>query len=134
MDTAPGVWPCLNFHDAEAARRFLTEVFGFTERLTVRDGSETTIVHAELRWPEGGGVIYGDKTSSGALKKDVPEPVPGTQWLYIVTADPDAVHKRAVDAGARIVRGPEDTDYGSRNVTIADPEGNSWTFGTYAGA
>jgi uncharacterized glyoxalase superfamily protein PhnB len=44
------------------------------------------------------------------------------------------VHKRAVDAGARVVTEPQDVDYGSRNVAIADSEGNIWTFGTYAGA
>jgi uncharacterized glyoxalase superfamily protein PhnB len=133
MDTSSGVWPCLNYRDAEAARRFLTEVFGFSETLTVRDEAGERIVHAELRWPEGGGVMYGDQGDGGDLK-GVPEPVPGTQWLYVVTADPDAVQKRAEQAGARIVRPAEDTDYGSRNVTVADPEGNSWSFGTYPGA
>jgi uncharacterized glyoxalase superfamily protein PhnB len=27
----------------------------------------------------------------------------------------------------------EDTDYGSRGFSIADEEGNRWSFGTYAG-
>ena len=29
----PGVWPCLRYRDPEAARRFLTEVLGFVQRL-----------------------------------------------------------------------------------------------------
>lgn len=125
------VWPGLIYRDADAARVFLTEVFGFTETLTVRDEEDAKrIVHAELQWPEGGGVMYG----SGGNQKDYAEPTPGTQWLYVVTADPDAVHARAVAAGAKVVAEPTKTDYGSYNVGIADPEGNVWTFGTYPGA
>jgi uncharacterized glyoxalase superfamily protein PhnB len=39
--------------------------------------------------------------------------------------------ERARDAGAEIVRGLEDEDYGSRGYTARDPEGNLWTIGTY---
>ena len=51
--------------------------------------------------------------------------------LYIVVADPDAHHARAVAAGAEVVRELTDTDYGSREYGVHDPEGNSWSFGTY---
>ena len=124
----PGVWPCVIYRDAEQARVFLTEVFGFTETLTVRDGD--TIAHAEVRWPEGGGVMYG----SGKGHPDWPQPVPGTQWICVYTKDPDAVYHRAREAGAKIAVEPYDAEYGARNVGIADSEGNVWTFGTYAGA
>lgn len=122
--SAPGVWPGLGYQDARAGLRFLTEVLGFTESLTV-DGDQGRIEHAELLWPEGGGVMFG---SLG------PKDTPGTAGVYVVTADPDSVHERAVEAGATVRHAPYDTDYGSRNVTLLDPEGNSWTFGTYAGA
>ncbi|TDQ01434.1 VOC family protein [Labedaea rhizosphaerae] len=125
------VWPGLIYRDAEAARVFLTEVFGFAEALTVRDDEDPNrIVHAELTWPEGGGVMYG----SGGNHTDYPQPEPGTQWLYVSTEDPKAVHDRAVAAGAKVVAELGKTDYGSLNVGIADPEGNVWTFGTYQGA
>ncbi len=39
-----------------------------------------------------------------------------------------------VAAGATIVRGLRDEDYGSRGFTCRDPEGVFWSFGTYAGA
>jgi hypothetical protein len=29
--------------------------------------------------------------------------------------------------------GPHDTDYGSRDFAVRDPEGNRWSFGTYRG-
>ena len=34
----------------------------------------------------------------------------------------------------RFARKPFDTDYGSRDFTVRDPEGNLWSFGTYRGA
>ena len=35
------------------------------------------------------------------------------------------------DAGAEIVGPPYDTDYGSREFTARDLDGNVWSFGTY---
>jgi uncharacterized glyoxalase superfamily protein PhnB len=32
------------------------------------------------------------------------------------------------------VEGLNDTDYGSRGFTVRDPEGNTWSFGSYRGA
>ncbi|RSM83893.1 glyoxalase [Kibdelosporangium aridum] len=130
-DNNPGVWACLRYNDADAARVFMTEVLGFTEMLTVRDDNDNTrIVHAEVKWPESGGIMYG----SGGTHEDYPQPVPGTQWIYVVTQDVGGVHKRVVEAGGKVVSEPQDTEYGSHNVTVADPEGNIWTFGTYPGA
>lgn len=52
---------------------------------------------------------------------------------YVVVEDPDAHHnhKRAQAAGAEIVRELTDQDYGSREYSARDPEGNLWSFGTY---
>ncbi len=46
---------------------------------------------------------------------------------------PDALFERATAAGAEVVRGLEDEDYGSRGFSVRDPEGNLWSFGTYRG-
>jgi uncharacterized glyoxalase superfamily protein PhnB len=40
---------------------------------------------------------------------------------------------RAVAAGAMVLVALHDTDYGSREFTVRDPEGNRWSFGTYRG-
>jgi uncharacterized glyoxalase superfamily protein PhnB len=58
---------------------------------------------------------------------------PGTFGCYVVADDIDALHERAVAAGATILREPYDTDYGSRDFAARDPEGNLWSFGTYRG-
>jgi uncharacterized glyoxalase superfamily protein PhnB len=41
------------------------------------------------------------------------------------------VHARAVAAGAKIVRPLQDTPYGSREFAVKDPDGHSWSVGTY---
>jgi uncharacterized glyoxalase superfamily protein PhnB len=54
-----------------------------------------------------------------------------THASYVVVDDPDALHDRAKAAGATIERELSDQDYGSREFTARDPEGNLWSFGTY---
>ncbi|GAA2036904.1 hypothetical protein GCM10009740_30510 [Terrabacter terrae] len=58
---------------------------------------------------------------------------PGAGTVYVVTDDPDAVWQRAQSLEARVLRPLEETDYGSRGFSVADPEGTSRSFGTYAG-
>lgn len=53
--------------------------------------------------------------------------------MYVVTDDPDTVHRRAFAGGAEIASPLEDTDFGSPPFTVRDPEGNLFTFGTYRG-
>ena len=121
---------CLTYADASAAIRFLVEAFGLVETLVVPGEGGREIAHAELRWPEGGGVMLGstsDDTEFSRLK-------PGTTSIYVVTDAPDGVFGRATMAGAEVVRGLKDEDYGSRGFTVRDPEGNLWSFGTYRGA
>ncbi len=48
-----------------------------------------------------------------------------------MTDDPDGLYERAVAAGAEIVMAPTDQDYGSRDFSTRDVEGNVWAFGTY---
>ncbi|MDE3064817.1 MAG: VOC family protein [Acidobacteriota bacterium] len=126
---APTVWPTLRSRDARALLRFLVDAFGFVETLVVDDGER--VGHAELRWPLGGGVMVG----SASPESDDRSPVrPGTTGCYVVCDDVDGLHRRAVDAGALTLDAPHDTEYGSREMSLADPDGNRWSFGTYRGA
>ncbi|MER6301658.1 VOC family protein [Kitasatospora sp. NPDC001539] len=140
MDTrtpAPQVWPTFRARDARALIRFLVDAFGFREVVSYGEGD--FVAHAELAWPEGGGVMLGSdrqaaEEAEGAKGGEGGPARPGTFSAYVVTADPDAVHDRAVAAGARITTAVHETDYGSRDFAAADPEGNHWYFGTYPGA
>ncbi|HEX3961516.1 MAG TPA: VOC family protein [Trebonia sp.] len=58
---------------------------------------------------------------------------PGHFSAYVVTDDPDALHARAVAHGVKVTQEPHDTDYGSRDFAVEDPERNRWSFGTYRG-
>jgi uncharacterized glyoxalase superfamily protein PhnB len=59
---------------------------------------------------------------------------PGSFGAYVVCDDPDALFARATAAGAEVLMPLHDTDYGSRDFMVRDPEGNRWSFGTYRGA
>lgn len=131
-DTRPAtmLWPALRYRDAPAALRFLVEAFGFVEVVSYAGADDGTIAHAELAWPEGGGLMLGSVLPTSAIA-DVP---PGTGSVYVVTSDPDGLFARATAAGAGVVREVTDQDYGSREFTVRDPEGVHWSFGSYAGA
>jgi uncharacterized glyoxalase superfamily protein PhnB len=125
------VWPILSFRDARAAIAFLRDAFGFEETaMYPRDDNPSIVEHAEMRWPPGGGVMLGT-----AAKDDSPfgQRMPGNEAVYLVCDDPDALFARATLAGAEVVRGLVDEDFGSRGFTVRDPEGNLWSFGTYRG-
>jgi uncharacterized glyoxalase superfamily protein PhnB len=121
------IWPGISCTDAHAARAWLAGI-GFDEGILVPGEKPDEIMHSEMIWPEGGRVMVHSQCA-GDLAGG-----PGTCSCYIVTADPDAAYEKARAAGARIVRELEDTDYGSRGFTVSDPEGNTFSFGTYAGA
>lgn len=123
----PNVWPSLRARDARALIDFLVAAFGFVETVAYEEGG--VIHHAQLDWPEGGGIMLGDERPGTPWAKQ-----PGTGACYVVTSDTDSLHARALAAGAEIVEGPVDRDYGSRDFIARDPEGNLWSFGTYRGA
>lgn len=127
MAGTTGVWPALRYADARAAIVFLVEAFGFEEKAVYGEGSR--VDHAELVWPGGGGVMLGSPREDSVLT-DLPS---GVGAVYLVTDDPDGLYVRAVDAGASVVDGLRDEDYGSRGFTCRDPEGVYWSFGTYTG-
>ena len=84
--------------------------------------------HCQMDWPEGGRVML---SSTGERATPCR---PGTGSLHVVASDPDAVLARARATGARLVSPLVDqTDYPSRDFTVEDPDGNHWTFATFAG-
>lgn len=76
---------------------------GYDEHTHAPEGSD-----ALLWWPVGGSALYG-----------------------VIDGDVDAHCARAVAAGATVVLEPKDQDYGGRDYTVRDPEGNLWSFGSY---
>ena len=114
------VYPALRYRDAHAAIRWLEKVLGF-DAAAVYPGEDNAVAHAQLAF-EGGLVMLGSATPN----VDV-----GAVGVYLVTDDVDAVHARATSAGAEFVQELAEMDYGGREFTVRDPEGNSWSVGTY---
>jgi uncharacterized glyoxalase superfamily protein PhnB len=128
MSAPTDCWLTLSARDPRRLIAFLEEAFGF--RLLVSHGDGDTVAHAELMTPGGrGGVML------GAVREGDTRGVsaPGTASAYVVVPDVDALFARATAAGADVVQAPFDTDYGSRDCSLRDPEGGTWFFGTYAG-
>ena len=126
---APQVWPTLRARDARALISFLVDAFGFEDNVVLGEGSH--VDHAQLSWPPGGGIML-DSAPQGDETDNWPLP-PGSFGAYVVTDDPDGLFARATAAGAEVLIELHDTDYGSRDFAVRDPEGNRWSFGTYRG-
>lgn len=122
------VWPILTCADARRMIAFL-EALGFERRLVVPEEGDL-VDHAQLSWPEGGGVML---SSAGRDDSEFAARPVGGASIYVVTDDPRNVLKRAEVQGARTVRELREEDYGSLGFSLADPEGNIWSFGTYRG-
>ena len=118
------VFPCITFRDAKASFDWLERVLG-AERLAVYEDDEGKVVHAELRIGNST-VMAGDERAGS---KATP---PGVSVVYVVVEDADRAYERAKAAGADVTE-PVDQDYGSRDITVTDPDGNRWALGTYAG-
>ncbi|MDN5853111.1 MAG: VOC family protein [Actinomycetia bacterium] len=123
---APTVWPALQARDAHALIEFLVDVVGFEKTAVYEDGD--MVAHAQLDWPEGGGIMMGSHKPGGEWSRE-----PGTFGAYVVTDRVDELYERVKGKGATITRDLADQDYGNREFAIADPEGNLWSFGPYRG-
>jgi uncharacterized glyoxalase superfamily protein PhnB len=121
------IWASVVSDDARSLCDWLLAL-GFTEDLEIPGESDGAIHHSQLDWPEGGRILV---SSTG----ERPTPcLPGTSSLHVVTADPDAVLAKALAADAAVVHEMVDhSEYPSRDFTITDPDGNHWTFATFAG-
>ena len=120
------IFPALRYRDPDAAIDWLARAFGFTEKVVYR-GDDGSVQHAELAFGDGNLIMLGGVREDGGAS-DAPA---SRITLYLVVEDPDTHHDRAQAAGAQIVRELQDMDYGSREYSARDPEGNVWSFGTY---
>jgi uncharacterized glyoxalase superfamily protein PhnB len=123
------VIPFLGYEDVRAAIDWLAKAFGF-EEVAAHEGDDGQVVHAELRFGDGM-VMLGRPGPSFGMK------TPGelgavSGGIYSIVDDGlEAHYERAIAAGAEVVMELHDTDYGSREYMVRDPEGNLWSFGTY---
>ena len=124
---APQVWPTVQARDALALIDFYVQTFGFLRTAVYADGA--TVAHAQLDWPEGGGIMLGSHKPDAEWSTQ-----PGTLAAYAVTDHVEELWQRVRGAsGVTVIRPLGSTDYGSQEFAVRDPEGNAWSFGTYPG-
>ncbi len=111
---------------SRATLDFYVQAFDATVVLVVPEAGDE-VHHGEL-------TIDGAMFMCGTPRPDGLEHGPRGSGGYWVLDDPakvDRFHAQALAAGGTDERPPHDADYGGRHCTVRDPDGNSWSFGTY---
>jgi uncharacterized glyoxalase superfamily protein PhnB len=134
---AQRVVPFIGYEDAAAAIDWLERAFGFVEDRSARYEEDGTITHAELdvgdariyvSTPSGYASPLRIRESSELARRAYDNP-----WVidghFVRVDDVDAHFERARDAGATILREPEEPGIGQRIYSAEDPEGHRWMFG-----
>lgn len=114
-------FPLLAVRDVARAATWYREVPGFAEVFTMRANDGTPLL-AHLRWARHADLLLTRERSP------VDEPRGAGITLSFGTMQVDELAARARDAGARIVAGPADTPWNTRDVTLLDPDGYRLTF------
>ena len=124
----PRVTPYLIVDGAGAAIDFYRDVFGATERMRM-PGPDGRIGHAELQLGDSVIMLADEHPEMGARG---PRAYGGAAVsLHLYVPDVDATVKKAVAAGAKLLRPVEDKFYGDRMGTIEDPFGHHWHVSTH---
>jgi uncharacterized glyoxalase superfamily protein PhnB len=115
----PTTVPVLTVESVRDAVEWLSEAFGFSERLRIGEGHRS-----QLDVPGGGAVILAE------VRPHTRAPTPGSaaHSVLVRVTDARAHFERARDAGARILMEPTDFGYGERQYSVEDPFGHHWTF------
>jgi PhnB protein len=122
--------PYLLVAGASDAIDFYVRAFGATElyRLPMPDGN---IGHAEIEIG-GARVFLADAPDDMPGDAGNPRKLGGTSvLLHRYVLDVDAAVATAKEAGATVLREPEDQFYGDRAAVVQDPWGHQWSLHTH---
>jgi len=113
------VTPELNVQGAAKLIDFMKQAFGAEEVMRM-PGPGGALMHAEVR--------IGD---SVLMLADAVRDAPMPSSIFLYVKDVDAVHRRAVQAGATSVMEPADMFWGDRFARVKDAFGNRWGIATH---
>jgi uncharacterized glyoxalase superfamily protein PhnB len=118
---AATVVPILIYSDVGQAIGWLSDAFGFSERLRAERGG--VVGHAQLVVGDGAIML-------GRAGGEYRPPVSGEvhHSVHVTVGDVDAHFERAKSRGARIVSPPHDMPFGERQYVAEDFAGHRWTF------
>lgn len=122
------VTPYLIIDNAKSAIDFYIKAFGAKEtiRLNAPNGK---VVHAELKIGDSKIMLADECHEMNALSPKAYKGCAVSIHLYV--KDVDSVAKKASQAGAKLIRSPENMFYGDRSATLEDPFGHKWTVSTH---
>jgi uncharacterized glyoxalase superfamily protein PhnB len=115
---AATVIPVLIYPDVRAAVAWLSNAFGFAERVQIGEDHRSQMSVGD------GAVIIGDVRN----ERRPPRPGEATHSVMVRVDDANAHYQRAKAHGAQILMEPTDFEYGERQYTAADLAGHHWTF------
>lgn len=113
------VIPVLVYPDVRAAVAWLTDFFGFSERVRIGDSHR-----AQMSIGDDGAVIVAD---TGSDRQPPPAGLV-THVIKVRVPDVNAQFERAQAAGADVLEPPIDREYGERECTVRDLAGHCWQF------
>ena len=113
------VTPVLVYPDVRAAVAWLSEAFGFQER--IRIGADH---RSQLQVGPDGAVIVADVRG----EQQPPQAGIVTHVLKVRVPAVDAQLERARRHGARVLQEPTEYEYGERECTVEDLAGHRWQF------
>ena len=120
------VFPYLCVRGADAAIEFYKRVFGAEELFRLAE-PEGRVGHAELKFGPATIMLVDEHPEYGIRS---PEAFGGTATtIHLHVRNVDALAKRAVEAGATMLREPTDYGHGERQCRLRDPFGHEWLLG-----
>jgi PhnB protein len=122
------VTPYLYIKGVPEAIEYYKKVFGATE-LVRMPGPGGKVMHAEIKIGDSIIMMSEENLEMGAKS---PATLGGSPFLlHVYVTDVDAIAKKAVDGGAKLIRPVKDQFYGDRTGTVIDPFGFVWNIGTH---
>lgn len=114
------VTPYLTVDDAQSLIDFIQQAFDGKVTYRMND-DQGNVRHAEMK--------IGDSMIMLGQARDEWNPTKPNLVLYV--PDCDALYKRAVAAGGKVIREMATQPYGDRSGGIQDPQGNVWWISTH---
>ena len=84
MTQKPHVWPSLRYEDPVAAMKFLSDALGFVKVVDYQN-EDGVIEHAQMSWPNGGGIMLGQAREDSAIAELTAGLVPSVSSPQIPT-------------------------------------------------
>lgn len=122
------VTPYLMISGAGEALDFYKKAFGAKEIMRM-PGPGGKVMHAEMEIGNSR-VMLADEAPQMGLRG--PKSIGGSGTIiHLYVEDVDAVARKAVEAGAKLLQPIDDKFYGDRSGTLADPFGHIWSIATH---